>query len=348
MKRHVPSSTDNVQRGQDAARKGINKRYKKDGGMDAATVALVIFGVIIVAGIGFTFLSPEVPITKRPVIDQEAIDEHNASTLAFQQGPNDFFEGKLIGEAKDLLGDNVSDSAKTLKGCTVDSSEDAIPASFDTRTQWPACVETIYNQKDCAANYATELTSQLSERLCIKTGGENFTSLSPKDLLGCDRTSKGCSGGLLDLSATFLKSTGVHDTECFPFSDITTDSKPACNPCDEGEIYKVEDFCILTGEDRIKREILQNGPLTTLSYVFNDFLTYKTGIYTPTSGSFKFNSPLALNIVGWGEESGSKYWIAKNSWGESWGENGYAKINVNASELQIGSIALALDPAVHE
>ena len=56
------------------------------------------------------------------------------------------------------------------------------------------------------------------------------------------------------------------------------------------------------------------------------FRHYSGGIITSeTCGSMV---DCAVTIVGYGQEQGQEYWLVKNSWGTSWGENGYAKIAV--------------------
>ena len=80
---------------------------------------------------------------------------------------------------------------------------------------------------------------------------------------------------------------------------------------------------------------MKNGPVVSSMEVYTDFLSYKTGVYTKGEDVPKFSGYHTIKIVGWGVEDGSeeepnkgnKYWIIENSWGEDWGQNGYAKIS---------------------
>ena len=60
------------------------------------------------------------------------------------------------------------------------------------------------------------------------------------------------------------------------------------------------------------------GPVENCFIVYEDFLNYTSGIYDHTWGEFVFGH--CVKVVGWGEEDGTKYWVAANNWGTSWGE----------------------------
>lgn len=50
-------------------------------------------------------------------------------------------------------------------------------------------------------------------------------------------------------------------------------------------------------------------------------------------------------IAGYGEEYGKKYWLVKNTWSPSWGEEGYVKIARTDSRNNDGICGIAMQPS---
>ena len=62
------------------------------------------------------------------------------------------------------------------------------------------------------------------------------------------------------------------------------------------------------------------------------FQLYSSGVFTGPCGA---DINHGVTIVGYGtEEDGTKYWLVKNSWGSSWGENGYIKIQRDVGDKE--------------
>lgn len=81
------------------------------------------------------------------------------------------------------------------------------------------------------------------------------------------------------------------------------------------------------------QEIYTNGPVETAFTVYEDFLTYKSGVYRHRTGGELGGH--AVKIVGWGVENGLKYWKIANSWNPNWGDQGYFKILRGTDECGI-------------
>jgi cathepsin X len=67
-------------------------------------------------------------------------------------------------------------------------------------------------------------------------------------------------------------------------------------------------------------EIYQRGPIVCEIAVTDQLLNYTGGIFVDRTGRKALDHD--VSITGWGEENGTKYWIARNSWGSYWGEGG--------------------------
>merc|ERR1719494_354330 len=86
------------------------------------------------------------------------------------------------------------------------------------------------------------------------------------------------------------------------------------------------------------KEIQTRGPIVVDFEVFPDFMCYKSGVYSHTWGvctSPGGNCHHAVRLIGWGVESGVPYWLATNSWGKQWGEDGLFKIKRGVNECGI-------------
>lgn len=83
----------------------------------------------------------------------------------------------------------------------------------------------------------------------------------------------------------------------------------------------------------IKRAIIEHGPVTVVVPIFTDFSPYTSGIYAKGASAYVIGYH-ALSIVGWGKDAstGVEYWIIKNSWTNSWGENGYIRYTMRGTQ----------------
>jgi cathepsin B len=230
--------------------------------------------------------------------------------------------GKLMG----LLGTITNPAKESLPDFTYAQGEliADLPENFDWRSQHP-----IRDQQHCGSCWAFAASEALSDRFCIASKGAVDVVLSPQDMVSCDNWDMGCNGGILPFAWSYLTSTGIVSDSCFAY--VSGDgSVPKCpKTCDDGSAlkkYKCASSSTVksSGPAAIQSDIFANGPVETGFDVYEDFFSYKSGIYHYTSGAKAGGH--AVKIIGWGNENGVNYWICANSWGESWGMDGFFNI----------------------
>jgi cathepsin B len=154
-------------------------------------------------------------------------------------------------------------------------------------------------------------------------------------LVACDNSDYGCGGGFIQNAWVYLENYGTVSEECNPYTSGTTGVDGAClkacaNKQDDFTKYKCKSKTrvLAATPDQIKTEIYRAGPMETRFDVYEDFMSYKGGVYQTTSTVKKGGH--AIKILGWGHDqpSGLNYWLCANSWGKTWGEKGYFKIKI--------------------
>jgi len=241
-----------------------------------------------------------------------------------------------------------------------------VPASFDAREQWPGCVGAIRNQGECGSCWAFGGVEALSDRFCIASNGKINVTLAPLDPTECDLLNDGCNGGQLSLLWNYAKSTGIVEEACAPYNESIPTCPPAQQPCltfvptpkclkscasgyteswTQSKHKAKSAYSINQDVSDIQTEIMTNGPVEAAFTVYEDFLSYKTGVYKHVTG--KELGGHAIKIIGWGTDSGEDYWIVANSWTDTWGGlDGYFWILRGANECGIEDNVVAGLPDV--
>ena len=84
------------------------------------------------------------------------------------------------------------------------------------------------------------------------------------------------------------------------------------------------------------QHIYQKGPIAWGIAVPSDFYSnYTGGIYRDTTGNKYITHD--ISIVGYGVENGTKYWVGRNSWGETWGEGGFFRVVRGENNIAVES-----------
>ncbi|XP_056633421.1 cathepsin B-like [Diorhabda sublineata] len=301
-------------------------------------------------------------IDKLHPLSIEFIDAINRQQNTWKAGKN-FDENTPMSEIKKLTGSLKSNFKLPIKHHKTDVE---IPDSFDSAEQWPQCkdvIGTITDQSACGSCWAVAAASAMSDRRCIKSNGELKVPVSSEDLLACcSFCGLGCNGGFSSMAWLYWKAEGIvtgglynstdgcksysmlpceHHTVVGPRPQCTDYdfSTPSCNKrCDNSALVYNDELTFgdgfpytLNNAEDIQREILQHGPVEATFNVYEDFLSYKSGVYSYTMGSLIGGH--AVRIVGWGVENDLPYWKVANSWNYDWGEEGYFKIVRGRNEV---------------
>ena len=225
--------------------------------------------------------------------------------------------------------DAANETEKSLK---------AYPANFDWRDQ--GVVTSIKDQGQTGACWAFGACASFEAVIGIKTGAS--VNLSEQWLCNCNSYGMDCQYGGWFPQYMFKNYGAVYESQlpfygynytCYSYTyhERATSWGYTSGISD----YPVPYYYHSATNEQIKQRIYDYGPIAAMTYC-DDWSYYTGGIWyghTSTGGHI-------VSIVGWNDSGG--YWIIKNSWGSSWGENGYMRLAYNRSYMGRTSVWITM------
>ncbi|KAF5740652.1 cysteine proteinase RD21a [Tripterygium wilfordii] len=171
--------------------------------------------------------------------------------------------------------------------------------------------------------------------------GELIT-LSEQELVDCDTSyNAGCNGGLMDYAFEFIiNNGGIDSDEDYPYKG--TDGR-----CDtvrqNARVVSIDSYEDVSANDEgsLKTAVANQPVSVAIEAGGRAFQLYESGVFTGKCGTALDHGVVA---VGYGTENGKDYWIVRNSWGKSWGEAGYIRLERNVATPS-GKCGIAIEPS---
>merc|ERR1712166_1157303 len=187
----------------------------------------------------------------------------------------------------------------------------------------------IQNQGQCGGCWSFSAAGCIGSRRAI--AGYPLTDYSEQQLIDCSGSfgNNGCSGGIMDSAFSYVKTAPLETTADYPYKA----AKGSCLYSSSQGTGSISGYTnVVHGSVSAMKAALNEGPVSiAVDASQTAFQSYTSGVVTADCGTSLDHGIMA---VGYDvdEETGVEYFLVKNQWGSSWGDNGYIKIGALSSD----------------
>lgn len=236
-------------------------------------------------------------------------------------------------EFRDLYLGASADRAPRFSGLKTEG----LPAKFDWRDK--GVVAAVQDQQACGSCWAFSVVGAVQSVHAIS--GSALAQLSVQQVLDCSFQNKGCSGGSPVRTLNWLQRTReklVPKTE-YPYKA----ENGICHFFSQShggvavKNFTAHDFS--GQEEAMMGHLVERGPLAAIVDAVS-WQDYLGGIIQHHCSSQRSNH--AVLVVGYNIMEEIPYWIVQNSWGTTWGNEGYVYIRIGGNVCGIADSVAAV------
>lgn len=186
-------------------------------------------------------------------------------------------------------------------------------ASSDINWVTEGKVTAVKNQGSCGSCWAFSTTGALESALIVAGKADNTVSLSEQQLVNCSTTNSGCNGGLMDRAFTYIKNNGITSEADYPYTGVK--GKCVKQTADLTYLNKYTDVAAGCVSDL---KVALNKQPVSIAVDATNWSLYKSGVFSNCGTSLNHGVLLVAYT--------NNTWLVKNSWGTTWGENGFIQL----------------------
>jgi C1A family cysteine protease len=285
---------------------------------------------------------------------KEGRDKSSASSSSENEKSYDEVIGDMFAKIRNDEDDySLSDDSELSSSTSLENDRpsllgvDNYPEEFSWTNPpegWPRdLVGEVHDQRDtCASCWAFVSADSIAARAAVMTK-DDIVILSVKQLMNCDSRDHGCNTGNMYTAYMYVDESGGIASKA-KYDAVLSDSGLPSTEEDQDEMKCMEnvekkwttpgmcDIAQTEGNDALMKAIYEKGPIA-IGINANNLQMYDEGVIKfedcgPAGRGISSINHAAL-VVGWGIDrkyGDTPYWLVKNSYGTSFGENGYFKL----------------------
>lgn len=265
--------------------------------------------------------------------NQEFIQKHNSENHSYIVSENQFINATYNDEFNQIDHNIFVSNDNPI----VINFTDLYQVSVDWRDNYK--VSSVKNQGQCGGCWAFSSVGAVESAWAIKHN--TLYNLSEQELIDCSSENHGCEGGSMELAFQYIIENGLCSNLSYPYTATNGQCNNTCK-----SLVKISNYSdIIPNDEQILKYAVQHQPVSVaIQANKRSFQMYQSGIYSDPDCGFELDHGVLLVGYGYDKEYDMDYWIIKNSWSKSWGENGYIRIQRNIDDKR-GLCGIAMDPS---